>query len=235
MTVAISNQPPPTHQQQPSSSSFVMLAHAADPEDWHRPRAVTISSSCASSTTSSFEEQLSFTRTSKRPQQRVHFAATSIFSIIPSKSTQELQSSWYTDDDTKIFKASRSFSSLALRESSCARAMECLVISLAANKTTADSPAAAYPPMDNVERAELIRGIEHSVSPVVLKYVTHRRNVHMRKVLREQAKLRHQHHQHLDDDMLMMNNEDDMVASLAQCSMKSSAFAREWAKLKLFP
>ncbi len=72
----------------------------------------------------------------------------------------------------------------------------------------------------------LIRGIEHSVSPSVLKYVAYRRKVAVRKVLREQRRLRRSKSSSSSD-------KDEMAIALGEYSRDCTAFARDWAVQKL--
>ena len=73
----------------------------------------------------------------------------------------------------------------------------------------------------------LIRGIEHSVSPSVLKYVAYRRKVAVRKVLREQRRLRRERSSSSNSD------KDEMAKALGEYSRECTAFARDWAVQKL--
>ena len=74
----------------------------------------------------------------------------------------------------------------------------------------------------------LIRGIEHSVSPSVLKYVAYRRKVAVRKVLREQRRLRRER-----SSSSSSSDKDEMAKALGDYSRECTAFARDWAVQKL--
>jgi hypothetical protein len=76
----------------------------------------------------------------------------------------------------------------------------------------------------------LIRGIEHSVSPSVLKYVAYRRKVAVRKVLREQRRLRRERS---SKSSIRRREKDEMAIALGEYSRECTAFARDWAAQKL--
>jgi hypothetical protein len=81
-------------------------------------------------------------------------------------------------------------------------------------------------PTENI----LIRGIEHSVSPSVLKYVAYRRKVAVRKVLREQRRLRRERS---SKSSIRRREKDEMAKALGEYSRECTAFARDWAVQKL--
>jgi hypothetical protein len=82
----------------------------------------------------------------------------------------------------------------------------------------------------------LIRGIEHSVSPSVLKYVAYRRKVAVRKVLREQRRLRRERISSSNSSSKSSSSrreKDEMAKALGDYSRECTAFARDWAVQKL--
>ncbi len=85
----------------------------------------------------------------------------------------------------------------------------------------------------------LTRGIETCVSSTVCRLMEHKRKVVIRKVLSEQARLRHHRKQMKQIKCGQMGQMGDaefewrMSMALAQCSMESTVFAKEWAVLKL--
>ena len=83
----------------------------------------------------------------------------------------------------------------------------------------------------------LIRGIEHSVSPSVLKYVAYRRKVALRKVLREQRRLRRERSSSSSSGSSSSKSssreKDEMAIALGEYSRECTAFARDWAVQKL--
>lgn len=109
-----------------------------------------------------------------------------------------------------------------MEKSSCVDTFESIAYSLATKTAT--------PLHHHVHPHEkiLTRGVEHIVSPTVLKLLAHRRKVVMRRVLREQASLRKQL-----SGMNKRELECRMTEELAQCSMAGSEFAKGWAVLKL--
>ncbi len=84
----------------------------------------------------------------------------------------------------------------------------------------------------------LARGIEHQLSSTVCRLMEHRRKVVVRRVVSEQARLRQQRLQMKKLGMCEIMSGDAefewrMSMALAQLSMESTAFAKEWAVLKL--
>jgi hypothetical protein len=141
--------------------------------------------------------------------------------MIPSKSSQDNESLWYTKQDFTNFKCDLRSSSKAMEESACVDILESIAYSLV-TKTAMKHQIHPHP-----HEKILTRGIEHAVSPTVLKLMAHRRKVVTRKVLCEQARLRKQ------PGMNKKEPERRMAAELAQCSMAASMFAKDWAVLKL--
>lgn len=83
----------------------------------------------------------------------------------------------------------------------------------------------------------LTRGIETCVSSTVCRLMEHKRKVVIRKVLSEQARMRHQRMQMKQIGMCGQMGDAEfewrMSMALAECSWSSTVFAKEWAMLKL--
>lgn len=109
-----------------------------------------------------------------------------------------------------------------MAESSCAESFESIAYSLA-TRTATRAMIHHLHPHDKIQT----RGIEHTVSPTVLKLIAHRRKVVIRKVLREQARMREK------PGITKQELDLRMIVELAQCSMNASLFAKDWAALKL--
>ena len=160
----------------------------------------------------------------RRRRHYVHFAPTSELLSIPSKSSQDKQAFWYTQQDYTKFKRDARFFSKAMANSSCVDTLESIAYSLA---TKAPTPLHHHVhPHEQI----LARGIEHTLSPTVQKLLVHRRKVLMRKVLCKQASLRKQLS---ESGMNRKELEWIMSEELAQCSRAGSEFAKDWAMLKL--
>jgi len=85
----------------------------------------------------------------------------------------------------------------------------------------------------------LIRGMEHTISPTVLKLMAHRRRVVIRRIVTEQGRLRQLCQQQQgggggggggEGNHSLIIRRDE---ALAHYSRENTAFAREWAVLKL--
>ena len=181
--------------------------------------------SSSSLSTVAFDYSSCYSSNAKKRRRRhnVHFASTSDLLIIPSKSSQDKQSSWYTEQDFTNFKSdSRSFSK-AMAKSSCVDTLESIAYSLATKTATPLHHVHPHP-----HEKILARGIEHIVSPTVQKLLAHRRKVIIRKVLCKQTSLRQQL-----SGMDKKELEWRMTEEMSQCSMAGSEFAKDWAMLKL--
>mmetsp|Transcript_13005 Transcript_13005/g.21306 ORF Transcript_13005/g.21306 Transcript_13005/m.21306 type:complete len:240 (+) Transcript_13005:34-753(+) len=162
-------------------------------------------------------------RSRPKHQKSVHFAPTSNLLIIPTKSTQDVHSSWYTEQDHIHSKIEMSFCSKVMGQSSCVNYIEDIAYALATESSISMQSVQSMKRRLNPCERILTRGIEHSVSPTVLKLLAHRRKVVTRRVVGEQARLRQQ------------SGRNDMgdAEALAQFSREKTSFSRDWAVLKL--
>lgn len=145
-----------------------------------------------------------------------------------------------------------------MHKTKCRHVMECLAYSLV-DKTTTTTPAATATVSTSAEEEGsastttptlpilsqetintmkshlhptekiLIRGIEHTVSPSVLEYVAYRRKVAVRKVVREQRRLRRERGSKVSSS----REKEEMAKALGEYSRECTAFARDWAVQKL--
>ena len=152
-----------------------------------------------------------------------------------------------------------------MHKTKCRHVMECLAYSLV-DKTTSTPPAATATVSTSAEEEGsastttptlpilsqetintmkshlhptekiLIRGIEHTVSPSVLKYVAYRRKVAVRKVVREQRRLRRERSSRISGSGSKSSSskeKEEMAKALGEYSRECTAFARDWAVQKL--
>ena len=117
-----------------------------------------------------------------------------------------------------------------MSQSSCVDYLEGIAYALATESSISTESVRLMKGRLNPCERILTRGIEHSVSPTVLKLLAHRRKVVVRRVVGEQARLRKQLQQQLQESS---GRNDSMAEALAQFSREKTAFAREWAVLKL--
>mmetsp|Transcript_27436 Transcript_27436/g.49484 ORF Transcript_27436/g.49484 Transcript_27436/m.49484 type:complete len:186 (+) Transcript_27436:17-574(+) len=141
----------------------------------------------------------------RRSAKRLRFAEFSQLVLTNTKSSEDVENTWYTKKDISQFKTDVRLTSRSLRETRTAKAM----------KYIAHSAANGLPHlMLNVHGKEVIRGIEHLISPEVTRYMVERRRKTITGVLEEQqaqkkATLPCQYH-------------------LAQVSEVNSSFSKEW-------
>ena len=123
------------------------------------------------------------------------------------KSNEELCDSWYTKRDVALFKQNIRHATNVLRETRTAKAMKHVAYSIASN--TPQSPI-------NFHRSgSAIVGLEHLLSPEVLKLLFQRRRLTAARVIEEQA--------------VQSSLGENDAERIAQVSKHNSAFTREWA------
>ena len=136
-----------------------------------------------------------------------------------------------------------------MRKSSCVDHMEGLAYALLANERgmSSSNTEGIRNSMKrqchlNIHPCEriLTRGLETCVSSAVGRLMEHKRKVVVRRVLSEQARMLHQRMQMKKQQIGMSQKkmrdaefEWRMSMTLAQCSMESTVFSKEWAMLKL--
>lgn len=121
-----------------------------------------------------------------------------------------------------------SYCSKVMGKSSCVDYIEGIAYALATESHISTKSVQSMKRRLNPCERILTRGIEHSVSPTVLKLIAHRRKVVVRRVMEEQARLRLLQKQSGRNDIVQ-----DEAEALAQFSRERTAFARKWAVLKL--
>ena len=222
--------PPSSAQQQTTAANLQFQQSCWESSSQQPPRTVsntslsTASSPPLSAATVDHSSCYSPNTRKRRRRHNVHFAPTSELLSIPSKSSENKQAFWYTQQDFTKFKRDARFFSKAMANSSCVDTLESIAYSLA---TKAPTPLHHHVhPHEQI----LSRGIEHTLSPTVQKLLIHRRKVLMRKVLCKQASLRKQLS---ESGMNRKELEWIMSEELAQCSRAGSEFAKDWAMLKL--
>ena len=118
-----------------------------------------------------------------------------------------------------MFKRDLRYFSNAMEDSPCADTFLSLARSLA-TKTTV--PKHDLQPNEKI----LARGVEHNLKPKLQGLVALHRKVVIRKVLREQSRLRQEKHQ-------LGLSRDEFEQRIAESSRSASGFSKDWAILKL--
>ena len=141
-----------------------------------------------------------------RSNKRLRFSEMSTLVIFPPRSDVHVQNSWYSKEEVALFKRELRTSTQALRDTRTAKAMKYIAYSISTGL-----------PLTNIHihGKEHIRGMEHLLSPDVLKLLFQRRRQTITRVLEEQASQK-------------QNGMGD-PSRLAQVSMNNSSFTREWA------
>lgn len=137
---------------------------------------------------------------------RLRFAEFSQLVLTNTKSSEDVENTWYTKKEISQFKTDVRLTSQSLRQTRTAKAMKYIALSAA----NGPNPNLAI----HVHGKEVIRGIEHLISPEVTRYMVERRRKTITGVLEEQqaqkkATLPCQYH-------------------LAQVSEVNSSFSKEW-------
>lgn len=144
---------------------------------------------------------------SSTPVKRVRFSDMSTLILTQPKSNEELCDSWYTKRDVALFKQNIRHATNVLRETRTAKAMKHVAYSIASN--TPQSPINFH------GSGSAIVGLEHLLSPEVLKLLFQRRRLTAARVIEEQA--------------VQSSLGENDAERIAQVSKDNSAFTREWA------
>ena len=194
-------------------------------------------------------------RQRRNHRKRVHFAPTAEVYMLPTPmSSHQDTSYWYTEQDSVSSKIEMAYCSRVLRERQCLNVVENIAHHIATNiasdvtdesssTSTSSLNDEACRSIDTFKQQQLpqerllTRGIEHTISPTVLKLINLGRNAVILRVLREQERLRQQL-QYYERQRIGIPTSDEQVQwrmsmALAQVSRESSLFAREWAVHKL--
>lgn len=132
----------------------------------------------------------------------VRFSEFSSEMLVRPRSKEDLVNSWYSKTEISGFKNSRTLWVNALKDTRTAYALKNIAISIEHG-----SP----PPVLHIRDKELLRGIEHLVSPKVAGHLLRKRRLAIHKVVKAQAQLDHER--------------------LAQVYRDSSYFATEWTTM----
>ena len=124
--------------------------------------------------------------------------------FVKQRSKEDLMnSSWYSKDDIKRFKRMVSASAYAVKDTRTADKMSCLA--------SASIEYHLPPPVLRIHRKELMRGLEHRLSPEVARHILRRRKRAIRGVVEAQNLLDR--------------------TSLAISYKMNSRFANEWTRM----
>ena len=146
--------------------------------------------------------------TRERSKKRLRFSDMSSLILTEHKTSEDLQEAWYTRSETSRFKKNAHLTSKALWETRSSKVM----------KHIACSAANQAPQVDiDVRGKEVIRGLEHLISPEVMKYLVERRRNVITRVLEDQ-------------EAQKMEGKGSDHLRTAKVSEIHSAFAKEWCK-----
>ncbi|KAL3781834.1 hypothetical protein HJC23_011143 [Cyclotella cryptica] len=140
-------------------------------------------------------------------KKKVHFSETSMLIVTRPKSSSDLQACWYTKKDIAQFKHHVRVSAQTLSGTPSSNIMKHIAYSVASGS-----------PQSNIDVQEKERfcGLEHLLSPEVLKVLIQRRKMTIARVLEEQ-------------DIQIRLKEND-PHRLALASMTNSSFTKEWRR-----
>lgn len=148
-----------------------------------------------------------YPRHRSRPNKQVRFSETSILIVTRPKSSSDVQASWYTKKDIAQFKHNVRVSAQALTGTRSANVIKHVAYSVASGAPQSNV---------DVQDKEIICGLEHLLSPEVLKVLVQRRKMTIARVLEEQ-------------DIQTRLKESD-PHRLALASMGNSSFSKEWRR-----
>ncbi|KAL9190608.1 hypothetical protein ACHAXT_000314 [Thalassiosira profunda] len=116
-------------------------------------------------------------RTGSWSAKKLRFSDRSKLIVAASKSREDVEESWYTKAEIDQFKSNVQRAIKALGGTRTAAAMQHIAHSVATGSEQ---------PRIRLNYKEVVRGIEHMISPEALEYILHKRATHMRRVLEEQ-------------------------------------------------
>jgi hypothetical protein len=135
---------------------------------------------------------------------RVRFAETSTMILLTEK---ELQPTWYSKQDIKRFRYNAQLSARKLAKSQASNATKQVAYSVMSGTSLVDG---------NFNHEEMICGLEHMVSPSLMKALLQRQKLTIAAVRQEQE--------------VQARSGEINVSRLALASMEHSAFCKEWRR-----
>eukprot|EP00970_Alexandrium_tamarense_P007586 scaffold1442_cov212-Alexandrium_tamarense.AAC.1 len=144
----------------------------------------------------------------KSNKRRLTIGDVSTLIITQPKTSEELQSSWYTKNEIRKLKRNAHKTSQLLKETHTAKAMKLIAHSIQSHSSQ---------PNIHIHRREVISGIEHLLNAQVRKTLLSKRRLAISQVLEEQR--------HCQENSV---DEDRSVERIAQVATMSSTFAKEW-------
>mmetsp|Transcript_5927 Transcript_5927/g.10814 ORF Transcript_5927/g.10814 Transcript_5927/m.10814 type:complete len:180 (+) Transcript_5927:195-734(+) len=139
---------------------------------------------------------------------RLRFSTYSQLHLADAKTREDSKAAWYTRKELNQFKRNAHRTAMSLRETRTAKAMKCI----------AQSAAIGLPPHDipviRVHGIDALRGIEHLISPEVVKYMLEKRRRTISGVLEEQR--------------TQKQTASPRLHQLARVSEQNSSFSKEW-------
>ncbi len=143
-------------------------------------------------------------KTARSSSKRLRFSEFSSLVLTEPRNSQDRANSWYTKEDIAQMKMVNRLTALKFHDTRTAKCMKYIARG-AANQTPQ--------PVLNVRGKEVIRGIEHFISPEVMKYIVEKRRKAIASVLEEQ-------------ELQKMGGKE--VTDLRQVSEMHTSFSKEW-------
>jgi len=153
------------------------------------------------------EEIDGFNHPQQPTRKRLRFSEYSALVLTQPKTNQELKSVWFNKGEIEQFKINARLDAIHLRDTSCNKLMRVIAYSAA----TTGSPTENV----KVRRREQIHGIEHLISPEVLKTLYTQRRKTIKRVLQVQEAQR--------------RGIIDPALTTAKISEINSSFSKAWS------
>ena len=148
---------------------------------------------------------------------RVRFSEFSSLTMFSAHPREVVRAAWYSKRDIDNFKRDIRHDTLALRETMAGAEIEHLAHSIISSSSTSNARARATPCFnvhDDIEELDA-RGLEHLISPQVLKLIFQRRKLATSRVIQEQE---------MQKELGIKDN-----LRLSQVSRKYTGFSKEWS------
>lgn len=148
-----------------------------------------------------------FPRGSPIPKKKVRFSELSQMVVTQPKTEDDLLASWYTKHEVKKFKRNAEISAKRFAKSRASHTIKQLAYSIMSGTPQKNA---------NFDHKELVCGLEHILSPSMMKLLMQRRKMTIVRVLEEQ-------------DIQRKSGETN-ISRIALASMENSSLTKEWRR-----
>eukprot|EP00956_Cyclotella_meneghiniana_P033928 scaffold100473_cov22-Cyclotella_meneghiniana.AAC.1 len=148
-----------------------------------------------------------FPRGSPIPKKKVRFSELSQMVLTKPTTEADIQASWYNKHEIKKFKHNAEISAKRFAKSRASYTIKRVAYSIMSGTPQTNA---------SIDHKELICGLEHIVSPSMMKLLMQRRKMSVSRVLEEQN--------------IQRKSGETSISRIALASMENSSFTKEWRR-----